>query len=201
MSTQVATGTGAHYRAPGWLTRQLMNRAVRGLTRLGVSVWGSRVLEVPGRRTGAIQRVPVNLLEHAGRRHLVAPRGETQWVRNVRANGGRLDLVLGRRRSHVVATELDDAVKAEILRAYLARWKTEVGTFFDGVDDTSSDAELAAVAHRHPAFVLADDDTADEVARWAPPSRLTGCAPGAAPGRPSSSRAPSRSWMPRGPGR
>jgi deazaflavin-dependent oxidoreductase (nitroreductase family) len=166
MATQTAVETSPdHYRAPGWVTRQLMNRAIRGLSRLGVSVRGSHVLEVPGRRTGAIQQVPVNLLDHAGRRYLVAPRGETQWVRNVRANGGRLDLVLGRRRSHIVATELDDAVKAEILRAYLARWKAEVGTFFGGADATSSDAELAAIAHRHPVFVLAEDDTAGEVAR------------------------------------
>jgi deazaflavin-dependent oxidoreductase (nitroreductase family) len=156
MSTQVVTGTAARYRPPGWLTRQLMNRVVRGLTRLGVSVWGSRVLEVPGRRTGAIQQVPVNLLEHAGHRYLVAPRGETQWVRNVRANEGRVDLVLGRRRTAQVATELPDSDKVEVLRAYLRRWRAEVGAFFDGVDADSTDEELAAIAPRHPVFALLD---------------------------------------------
>lgn len=148
-----------HYRAPGWLTRNVFNRAVAGLTRAGLSVWGSRVLEVPGRSTGEPRRVPVNLLTVDGRRYLVSPRGNSQWVRNVRANDGRLDLLLGRQRTHHVATELSDSEKPEILRAYLRRWKAEVGAFFDGVDADASDDELRAIAPRHPVFVLADADS------------------------------------------
>ena len=154
MST--AHPTTSHYRRPGVVTRHLMNPLVVILTRARISVWGSRVLEVPGRTSGEPRRVPVNLLRHEGRNFLVAPRGETEWVRNVRANGGRLDLLLGRRRGHHVATELDDAEKPDVLRAYLARWKAEVGIFFDGVDAGSSDDELLAIAPRHPVFVLAD---------------------------------------------
>ncbi|MFP3901236.1 MAG: nitroreductase family deazaflavin-dependent oxidoreductase [Acidimicrobiia bacterium] len=150
------SGPATHYRAPGWFTRNVFNRAVAGLTRAGVSVWGSRVLEVPGRRTGEPRRVPVNLLTVDGSSYLVSPRGNTQWVRNVRANDGRLDLLLGRRRTHHVATELPDAEKPGILRAYLRRWKAEVGVFFDGVDADSSDEELLAIAPRHPVFALAD---------------------------------------------
>lgn len=146
--------TTAHYHRPGWFTRNLFNRAVAALTRLGLSVWGSRVLEVPGRRSGLPRRVPVNLLTHDGRQYLVSPRGEGEWVRNVRANAGRLDLLLGRRRSHHVATEVADEAKAEVLRAYLRRWKVEVGVFFDGVDAASTDAELLAIAPKHPVFVL-----------------------------------------------
>lgn len=147
-----------HYRKPGWFTRNVFNRIVAGITRLGISVWGSRVLEVPGRRTGRPQRVPVNLLVHEGRQYLVSPRGHGQWVRNVRANGGRLDLLLGRRRTRHVATELPDADKTEVLRAYLRRWKAEIGIFFDGVDASSSDEELRAIAPRHPVFELTDVD-------------------------------------------
>lgn len=146
----------SHYRQPGWFTRNVFNRIVGLLTRLGVSVWGSRVLEVPGRSTGQPRRVPVNLLTFDGRQYLVSPRGHSQWVRNVRANGGRLDLLLGRRRTHHVATELADADKARVLRAYLKRWKAEVGVFFDGVDGSSSDEEMQAIAPKHPVFVLAD---------------------------------------------
>ena len=80
--------------------------------------------------------------------------GHGEWVRNVRANGGRLDLLLGRRRRSYVATELADADKVEVLRAYLRRWKAEVGAFFDGVDASSSDEAILAIADRHPAFVL-----------------------------------------------
>ncbi|MET0904084.1 MAG: nitroreductase/quinone reductase family protein [Acidimicrobiales bacterium] len=149
-----ATTTTAHYRRPGWFTRQVFNRAVAWLTRRGVSVWGSRILEVPGRRTGEPRRVPVNLLTVDGIEYLVSPRGEGQWVRNVRANDGRLDLVLGRHRTRRIARELPDADKVDVLRPYLHRWKFEVGQFFDGVDAGSSDEELLARAPMHPVFRL-----------------------------------------------
>ncbi|MBL7500681.1 nitroreductase family deazaflavin-dependent oxidoreductase [Frankia sp. CNm7] len=143
-----------HYRAPGLFTRAVFNRLVAALTRAGVSVLGSRVLEVRGRTSGQPRRTPVNLLALDGREYLVSPRGHTQWVRNARAAGGELDLLLGRRRAHYRATELADEEKVPVLRAYLRRWKAEVGVFFGGVGPDSSDEELAAIAHRHPAFVL-----------------------------------------------
>ena len=65
----------AHYRAPGWFTRNVANRAVAFLTRHGVSVVGSRVLAVKGRTSGAWRTTPVNLLDHAGRRYLVSAAG------------------------------------------------------------------------------------------------------------------------------
>jgi deazaflavin-dependent oxidoreductase (nitroreductase family) len=148
--------TTSHYRKPGWLTRNVLNRAVAAATRLGVSVWGSRVLEVRGRKTGAARQTPVNLLRHGSATYLVSPRGETQWVRNVRAAGGRLDLLLGRRRTHYVATEVVDEEKVPILRAYLQRWKAEVGVFFDGVGPKSTDAEIAAIAPKHPVFAVVE---------------------------------------------
>jgi deazaflavin-dependent oxidoreductase (nitroreductase family) len=129
----------------------VFNRAVAALTRAGVSVAGSRILEVRGRKTGEPRRTPVNLLTYDGTRYLVAPRGHTQWVRNLRARGeGRL--LLGRRAEPFVAAELLDDDKLPILRAYLKRWKWEVGTFFDGVDDRSSDDELRRIAPDHPVF-------------------------------------------------
>ena len=143
-----------HYREPGWFTRNVFNRAVRGLTGAGISVLGSRVLEVRGRRSGQPQRIPVNLLTLDGSDYLVSARGEGQWVRNVRAADGQLDLLVGRRRDHLRARELPDDEKVPVLRAYLRRWKSEVGVFFEGVGPDSSDDEIRAVAHRHPAFVL-----------------------------------------------
>ena len=143
-----------HYRRPGFFTRRVFNPAVAGLTRLGISVWGSRVLEVPGRTSGLPRRVPVNLLDHDGRHYLVSARGHGEWVRNVRANGGRLDLLVGRRRRSYVATEVADADKVAVLRAYLRRWKAEVGVFFDGVDASSTDEAILAIAADHPVFVL-----------------------------------------------
>lgn len=153
-TTTTGPATAAHYRRPGWVTRHLVNRPVAFLTRRGLSVWGSRVLEVRGRRTGQPRRTPVNLLALDGREYLVAPRGEADWVRNLRADGGRLALLLGRRRDERTAVELDDADKPAVLRAYLARWKAEVGAFFDGVGPDATDEELLAIASRHPVFVL-----------------------------------------------
>ena len=143
-----------HYREPGWFTRNVFNKSVAGLTRMGVSVLGSRVLEVRGRTTGEIRHTPVNLLELDGREYLVSPRGNGQWVRNVRAADGQLDLLVGRRRRHYRATELSDDEKVPILRAYLKRWKFEVGVFFGGVGPDSDDAALHAEGTKHPVFVL-----------------------------------------------
>jgi len=80
-------------------------------------VLGSRVLEVRGRTSGEPRRVPVNLLVLEGDRYLVAPRGETQWVRNLRASGGEGALLLGTRRELFSAGELgDDDEKTRVLR-------------------------------------------------------------------------------------
>jgi deazaflavin-dependent oxidoreductase (nitroreductase family) len=144
----------ARYRKPGWFTRHVFNNAVSLLTRAGVSVWGSRVLEVAGRTSGEPRRTPVNLLSVDDNQYLVSARGTGQWVRNVRAAGGQLDLLLGRRRQHWVATELTDDEKPPVLRAYLRRWKAEVGVFFEGVTADSSDDELRAAGPNHPVFVL-----------------------------------------------
>ena len=139
------------FQRPGWFTKNVFNRVVATLTRMGVSVAGSRVLEVPGRKSGEPRRTPVNLLSLDGQRYLVAPRGHTQWVRNLRASGsGRL--LLGRRAEAFTAVEVEDADKPGILRAYLKRWKWEVGAFFGGVGPDSDDGELARIAPDHPIF-------------------------------------------------
>lgn len=145
-----------HYRRPDWFTRHLLNPFLRLLMRLGISVLGSRVLEHRGRRSGAAYRTPVNLLRLDSKEYLVAARGETEWVRNVRAADGRLVLLLGRRRQERTAVEVPVADRPPLLRAYLRRWKFEVGMFFEGVGPDSTDQELAAVAGDHPVFVLGD---------------------------------------------
>jgi deazaflavin-dependent oxidoreductase (nitroreductase family) len=154
----VETGSPAtaHFerKRPGWFTAHVFNPTVAALTRLGVSLMGSRVLEVRGRSSGAPRRTPVNLLEFEGERYLVAPRGETQWVRNLRVSReGRL--LIGRRAEPFKAEEVSDEEKVPILRAYLKRWKAEVGTFFDGVGPDSPEQELARIAPKHPVFRLA----------------------------------------------
>ena len=141
----------ARYQRPGWFTTNVFNRVVALLTRLGISVYGSRILEVRGRRSGEWRRTPVNLLVFEGQRYLVAPRGHTQWVRNLRTTGeGRL--VVGRRTENFRATELPEDEKLPLLRAYLRRWSFEVGVFFGGVGADAPDEELRRIAPDHPVF-------------------------------------------------
>jgi deazaflavin-dependent oxidoreductase (nitroreductase family) len=132
---------------------EIFNAIVTWLTRVGVSVYGSRVLAVRGRKSGQWRTVPVNLLTYNGVRYLVAPRGHTQWVRNMRVAGGG-ELRVGRKVEVFTAEELADDDKPEILREYLRRWKFEVGVFFDGVDASASDEELRSIAPGYPVFRL-----------------------------------------------
>ena len=129
----------------------LFNNGVATLTRLGISILGSRVLYVRGRKSGEWRSTPVNLLTFEGQRYLVAPRGHTQWVRNVRAAGGG-ELRVGRRVETFTATELPDEQKPELLRAYLRRWKFEVGMFFDGVGPDAPEEKLREIAPGYPVF-------------------------------------------------
>ncbi|MEU9336101.1 nitroreductase family deazaflavin-dependent oxidoreductase [Streptomyces sp. NPDC048290] len=142
-----------HVQQPGWFTVHVLNRAVAWLTARGVSVWGSRVLAVRGRKSGEWRTTPVNLLTVRGRYYLVAPRGHVQWTRNMRAAGGG-ELRLGRNTDRFTATEVADDDKPPLLRAYLRRWKSEVGAFFEGVGPESSDWELRRIAPDHPVFRL-----------------------------------------------
>jgi deazaflavin-dependent oxidoreductase (nitroreductase family) len=139
------------YIAPGWFTRHVFNRAVRRLTLLGVSVAGSRELRVRGRSSGEWRSTPVNLVVLGDSEYLVAPRGVTQWVRNLRV-AGEGQLRVGRRTQPFAAAELADADKTPVLREYLRRWGFEVGQFFEGVDAKADDATLARIAPGFPVF-------------------------------------------------
>jgi deazaflavin-dependent oxidoreductase (nitroreductase family) len=138
------------YQKPGFLTRRVGNPIIAGFTRLGLSMRGSHILEVRGRSSGKVRAMPVNPLSFQGSRYLVAPRGETHWARNLRASGGGV-LRLGRKREAIAATEVPDTEKPPILRAYLERWGAETRAAF-GVGKQFSDAELVAIAPRHPVF-------------------------------------------------
>ncbi len=141
----------SYYAKPDWFTKTIFNPAVGILTRLGVSVWGSRVLRVRGRKSGEWRSSPVNLLTFQGKQYLVAPRGQTQWVRNIRVTGEG-QLVLGGKAQPFRAVEISDLDKVSILREYLKRWSFEVGVFFRGVGPDAPEAELKRVAPDHPVF-------------------------------------------------
>jgi deazaflavin-dependent oxidoreductase (nitroreductase family) len=141
------------YLEPDWATRRIMNPIVTVLVKAGLNLRGARELQVRGRATGEWRTTPVNPLPLDGRTYLVAPRGETQWVKNLRAAGsGRL-----RRGRHVhdfTAVEIADADKEPILREYLRLWAWEVGQFFDDLSVESSSDQLAAAASGFPVFEI-----------------------------------------------
>ncbi|WP_280306685.1 nitroreductase/quinone reductase family protein [Nocardia neocaledoniensis] len=133
----------------------IMNKIANLLPKLGISVAGSRLLAVRGRKSGEWRTAMVNVMTGAdGARYLVAPRGHTQWVRNLRV-AGEGELRLGRRAETFTATEVADAAKVPLLRRYLEKWGWEVGKFFEGVDKNATDDELAAIAPGFPVFRIA----------------------------------------------
>ena len=139
------------YRKPGWFTKNVFNPAVALATKAGLSMRGSRLLAVRGRKSGEMRTTPVNLLEHDGARYLVAPRGHTQWARNLRA-AGEGELRVGRRRERFRAQEVADTEKEPLLRAYLRHWAMEAGIFFDNVKHDAPADEIRRIAPRHPVF-------------------------------------------------
>ncbi len=116
------------YLKPSWLISRVANPL---LMRFGIVP----TLKVRGRKTGHWRSVPVNVLELDGQRYLVAPRGETDWVRNLRAAGGG-QLQYGRRRTEpFTATEVSDEEKPPIIEAYLQRWGGQVKNQFEALPD------------------------------------------------------------------
>lgn len=145
------------YLKPDAFTQRVFNPLVAWLVRRGASIAGAAILEVVGRRSGEARRTPVNPLPLAGERYLVAPRGETQWVRNIRVSGGGT-LMRGRHREPITVAEVADADKLPIIRAYLKVWAWEVGAFFEGLSAKSSDDEVRAVAAGFPVFRIMSGD-------------------------------------------
>ena len=100
------------YLRPPLFTRSVFNRiAMR--TGLG----GSETLVVRGRSTGELQRIPVIPVTHEGGRYVVSTRGESEWVRNLRAAGGA-ELHGAQGSTAFRATEIPVAERPPILAAY-----------------------------------------------------------------------------------
>jgi deazaflavin-dependent oxidoreductase (nitroreductase family) len=144
------------FHEPDWFTRNVFNRLVAGLNRLGLGVQGSQTLAVRGRKSGEIRTNPVNPFELEGRTYLLAPRGTTQWVRNLRV-AKKGELRSGRKVRRFRAEEVPNEEKLPLLRLYMERWSWEVKGFL-GIDANASDEELRRIAPDHPAFVITFDN-------------------------------------------
>jgi len=144
------------YHKPDWFTRNVFNPTVAGLHRLGLSVQGSQTLAVRGRKSGEMRTNPVNPFELDGRTYLLAPRGTTQWVRNMRvAKEG--ELRRGRKVRRFTAEEVPDSEKLPLMRLYMDKWSWEVRSFL-GIDVDADDDEIRRILPDHPAFALTFKD-------------------------------------------
>jgi deazaflavin-dependent oxidoreductase (nitroreductase family) len=129
------------------------------LTRLGLSPGYVALLEVPGRRSGIIRRTNVVRATHGGCHYLVGLGGESEWVRNVRAAGGRV--TIGRRvRRAATLVEIPPAERPAVIRSYVlrdgrrpgSRNATREARFYFGVGPELREDELARVVGRYPVF-------------------------------------------------
>ena len=142
---------GAEFRAPTALER-LFNKAFGVLVGWGLSPRHTYLLEVKGRRTGRVYTTPVSVVEIGGTMFLVAPRGRTQWARNVElAPDVRLARGSSRRAYRVRA--VPDAEKAPVLSVYLERFSSVVQRHFP-LPAGSPPAAFAPITARYPVFEL-----------------------------------------------
>lgn len=117
------------YMRPPLFVRRVFNPLAM---RFGIG--GSERLEVAGRRTGRLHAVPVIPVDHEGARYLVSPRGETDWVRNLRAAG---EARLGRhgRERRVRATEVPMPERVAVIAAYRVVAGRAVRSLFEALPD------------------------------------------------------------------
>src|SRR6266480_4075471 len=131
---------------------RVFNRLFGILVGLGLALPHNYLLQVRGRKSGRLYSTPIDVLEHGGRRFLVAGRGETQWVRNARASG-QVTLRKGMRGERCRLRALSDAEKPEVLKAYLDRFKMTVQRYFP-IPAGSPVERFAPVAAGYPVFEL-----------------------------------------------
>jgi hypothetical protein len=152
------------YRPPAAWYRRLNWLGV-ALTSMGLAPRNAVTLEVRGRTSGRIRRLPVVRTRYDGHDHLVALAGESQWVRNVRAADGCAVIRRGRaRRVHLDEVPATD--RAEVIDAYLRAGRARGGdeaaarqarSYF-GVDPDATLEEIDAVAAYYPVFRIVYDD-------------------------------------------
>ena len=139
------------FRQPNLLDR-ILNRLVGFLLKLGIGLAHNYLLEVRGRKTGKVYSTPVNVLEYKGKKYLVAPRGYTQWVRNVETSG-EATLVQRAERTKVRLRTVADEEKPEILKAYLDRFKLTVQRYFPIAAGSPAEA-FKSLAVRYPVYEI-----------------------------------------------
>jgi deazaflavin-dependent oxidoreductase (nitroreductase family) len=142
------------YHKPSGMTK-LFNSIFGLFAGTGLTPGKNVMIEVKGRRSGQPRSVPVNIVEYDGQRYLVSPRGESEWVRNVRASGGQAVFRHGKRTS-VSLQELPAAERAAIIQKYLRENAMSTRQHF-GIDPKADISEFERIAPLHPVFRVTEN--------------------------------------------
>ena len=137
------------YHKPSGLVKA-MNSFVGRLASWGLIPGGTALLQVKGRRSGQTRSTAVTWVEHDGQRYLVAPRGNTEWVRNVKAAGGEAVLKHGKSDA-VRLEELPVEQRAPLIQAYLKKTARVTKREF-GIEPDAPIEEFQRIAPDHPVF-------------------------------------------------
>ena len=143
------------FMRPSSLDR-IVNRVFGFLVKIGFGLAHNFLLEVQGRKSGRIYATPVNVLTHENKRYLVAPRGDTQWVRNVVVSQ-RATLVRGAKRENVRMRAIADDAKPEILKAYVDRYRLTVQRYFP-IPAGSPLKDFEPLVGRYPVFEISSSE-------------------------------------------
>ena len=137
------------YHKPSGFVK-LMNAFIGRVASIGLIPGDTAMLQVKGRRSGQTRSTAVTWVEDEGQRYLVAPRGTTEWVRNVRAAGGQA-AIRRRKREEVRLEEIPQEQRAPIIKDYLKKTAMVTKREF-GLDPDAPIAEFEKIAERHPVF-------------------------------------------------
>jgi deazaflavin-dependent oxidoreductase (nitroreductase family) len=146
-----------------------VNAAVKRLAARGLTPANTVSLEVTGRRTGVSRRTAVVVARHAGRDYVVSLAGESEWVRNLRAAGGRAVVRHGQTRT-VRLTEVAAADRAPVLHAFLSRRAftrspARSARVYFGLPAHPAIEQLAPLAEHYPVFEIRDEPAGRPTAR------------------------------------
>jgi deazaflavin-dependent oxidoreductase (nitroreductase family) len=126
------------YLKPPWFTAKVFNRIA-----MATGIAGSETLRLTRRSSGETQQIPVLTVVVDGARYLVSTRGESHWVKNVRANP-RVALITRDGSAEYTATEIPVDQRDAVLAAYQAKAGKAVEGYFRKLPQPSD----------HPVFAL-----------------------------------------------
>lgn len=132
----------APYRKPDFFSLKVMQPLIAAL---GMAP----TLTVKGRTSGKSYTFAVLPLDYEGRRYVVAPRGNTQWARNLRTSGEG-ELKAGGRKRRVKATEIPASDRKPMVDAYVSQYGRRYGGF------VAREFAMMPNPADHPVFLLED---------------------------------------------